>query len=620
MKHRPPTTPRPFSKSAPRLRTRAGVIAAAKKLVEDPEAEVATDLKADSEGALSERMLAAMVVADSMRFNEEIETSLFDSALEKYAPKIRFPDLDDQYADLRTHILAQPEIQQWFARWEPSAIARRQPHRRKPGTKIADQSFAHAKAMFCMAGALNHVPHIRNLNAALTEMPVLQDAFANLGHMASERRAPSMESSNRPAGPLKLYSYSQLREQMKALAETGPMTAWEANAQMFREMRRWYPRAGRVLLLDSTLYPAWAPQKGTVGEPDPHRERQLRKYCPDAGFRMIEHDSAGKRDVSADTPFSAFAHGRTKAVRGYYWLTLVDLETKWPVMAIIQDAKINEHERLRTLFKRLYEVLPDLACDIVVSDPAFEVEETIRMVKTEFGPSLIMRESKVDHSRVLEPGEHRDGTALGFDRHGRVICKHGPCDYKGAESPQRAGLEPGQATPWGQHRTRHQCGSTDPLDSCGRITVRLELNPYRLTGLPNHPFGRPELYAERKVLEMLHSTVIEGTFSRIKQRGKASTGADRARTRAMVEQETYMAVTCLLLNASSLADERQQRGITLSPVPPPADDPDDPESSRYDRVSVAPQPTDSLPIAVGDFPRRADGRPALTVIRGGASP
>jgi hypothetical protein len=106
-----------------------------------------------------------------------------------------------------------------------------------------------------------------------------------------------------------------------------------------------------------------------------------------------------------------------------------------------------------------------------------------------------------------------------------------PCRLEGIEGPTRArraklGLEIGEAADAGLFRYRAACDH-----GCGRLNLPMSLDWSALSALPNHGYGRPDLYALRVALEA-HRNISEAGFSSLEV-GHKLLGKDGARTRLL---------------------------------------------------------------------------------------
>jgi len=90
----------------------------------------------------------------------------------------------------------------------------------------------------------------------------------------------------------------------------------------------------------------------------------------------------------------------------------------------------------------------------------------------------------------------------------------------------------------------------------------MNLNWRRLTAIPHHPHGRPDLYALREAM-LLRAKLADSAFNRIKTGRKMGIeGPARARLLSKDSQEALLSLSLVSLTALTLADQRQRRGIT----------------------------------------------------------
>jgi hypothetical protein len=605
MRSRPDPNPDGYKALRKQLLQTTKVQRALKALKEDPDSLDLSSLKATE-------LLVVTAEVDRARFGSVGEGD-YERAWRETMPVAAAPKRDHPIRDLLEHSLGQPEMQEAWRTWTGPR-----------GKRGPEPNYAHAKAMmlFCAgAGLTQHVLALDSLFKVTSGLPEFFGAYDAQAHAGEQPPLPGM-TEHLDVPPIPMYSYPQLRVHMPRLAEPGIAAAWTANIKMLQALRDYFPLVGRAAFIDGTAYPSWSRQIWG-GERGSALDRRLRGRDDDAGFRAYAHGPVGKVDVDLDAgTFKLFRTGKVKAWRGYYWIVLVDQATGLPLIAVMQDAAINEYLATERLLDRLYERWPDIGLERLIADAGWDNGPQAKLILTKYGAQPIFRAGNQIGDRAITT----EGKSLAITARGEVLCPHGACHHVGMPAVPREGLSPGEAAPDGQFRVRVIC----PLEkerlqaeragdirrtrdlatrSCGKLSVRSEHHWARLGHYPHHGLGRPDLYAQRQV-DIVRLTQIESFINRIKSLGLANPGAARARMALLVEHEAFMSLGSATLTALTLADQRRRRGITFH-VEPGGRGPTSPRD--HARQIVQNQPTT---VAVGNDPHAAR-RAAFRVIPGG---
>jgi hypothetical protein len=132
-------------------------------------------------------------------------------------------------------------------------------------------------------------------------------------------------------------------------------------------------------------------------------------------------------------------------------------------------------------------------------------------------------------------------------------------------------LKPGQPTNEDQFRIRGlaHCDSNSMLN-CGRPSIRMKTDWRRLTTIPHHANGRPDLYALREALLARHNG-IETINARLKVGHKlALAGPARTRLRSKDVGEALIQIALMSMTAAALVDRRLRLGLPLDRAGLPA--------------------------------------------------
>lgn len=514
------------------------------RLKNDPQVKKWTQrLLGDSEARptdLTEDQLA-FVFAEVMRERgEEFSPSYFKEAMIKTRPRSVAPDWTDDVEDL-THIFSQPEVQDFWRRWDGITKAK--------GPK---PDYAPSKAVMAVMGMAGSGKHLDTIVEHLGRDPQVLAIFEAL-----EGR------------DLAVRPYSTTDRHMKLLAESCVLVAQEANIACVKALRALDPTGGygERLILDSSDVPAWCKQ---VGNRNADQDKKLRRRTPEAGFRRYQHTSNGKRTIKQGEKITVGSGKLPTEWRGYYFTVIADQASGLPLVWMLFDAANDEAPAIVPLLSRLYRLWPDCPAKLIAGDSAWDEKEWNRLCETDYGIAPIFRihESEIGKPWiVLDKDASRDGSVVAITREGQLVCAahKKALPFDSFDAPSRAGLAAGKTNDEGQFRVRASCNHNTPgAPPCGRIGLRAKTNWHRLTRYPHYSSGHPRRHAMRQAM-LIRLNGVEAIFNRLKG-GKllGSKSADRTRFLDRATVEALLSLACLSMSALSLASERQQRG--LSPV------------------------------------------------------
>lgn len=534
MKHRPaPTPPRP-GRLPKRLAHDRQVKKWAKRLEGDPEA------RPDD---LNEEQLTYLMreVHRRRQHGAEFNPTFFEQAMAKTTPVLAAPEMDDPIADLE-HVFAQPEVQE---AWR-YIVGRR-------GERGPAPSWGWTKAVMsvlAMTGVSAHVDDAMNL--------LRRDDFSRRLFERVELAARGRDLGRFPSYPTVCRLMPQISMQMTR-------SAMHANVDMLKALREMMPKAGigKRLLVDGTSIPAWAPQVGSGGndeEERKERDRRMRRFAPDAGFRAYYYASNGKRSIQpGDKLANGLRAGRGKAWRGYFLVVIADQATGLPLSWTLQDAAINETWGLIPCLSELHRLWPDIDADCIAGDGLYDTDEIARMLEVDYGIHPCFRDEGNRSSTTLESRASRDNTIASITADGRLVCSRHqkPLDYETVDAPSRTGVRPGQSTDERRFRLRGKC--LHGPNPCGRLGLQMQNDWSRLTFYPKHGHGNPRRQAHRLAM-ISRLNGIEQLFNRLKTGKKLGTvGTDRSRVREMEKHEALISLAFMSMTALTVADVREQR-------------------------------------------------------------
>lgn len=546
------------------------------------------------------------------RGNTRVQQEL-EKAMDRTLPVLAAPKSDRPLKDLREHIYAQPEMLELWRHWSLDAGAR--------GPK---PPAAETKAVMSVLAMTGHSAHVNDAYEMLDESEDLRQFFSSLDQQANGVSAPQLVESSTPA-PLVLPDYSRITCAMKRAAASATREAWKANIEMLKALKALYPQVGTRLLVESTAFPSWSPQRGSGGDPDV--EARLRSRAKDSGFRAFRHTAGGKRDLTSDDSALAVANsGTSKWWRGWYAQGIFDQATGQMIVGRLFSADEGETKGLIPLLSMLFELWPELdgQVEMMAGDSAFDNDPTCRMLEVDYGIHPVFRlHDEPDAEYVLKTGQSRDGTVRGYTHEGRLRCsKHNALmEFRGMESAKRSTtrkgadepLAPGQSSSENNFRIRAEC--TGGHAGCGRVTLRAMTDWNRLTHYPHYSQGRPDLYAMRVAMLTRVSTQAESYWQRLKAGRKVATsGTDRGRMPDRARAEAIFALSCTSLTALVVADQRAQHGIQLRDMAAP-------QQSASDQTGDPAAPAGCEPVAGGaTAPAVVLRRAHLGLILGGGEP
>jgi len=486
-----------------------------------------------------------------------VEPRVIDE-LKATAPPFAHPEWTDKVEDIG-RIFSQPEMQLLWALIDPSGRKR---DARSGGKRGPDGAWTALKALGATLALGRKASHFDDAYADLQE--------SKLARLFSDVNATSVAYAHRHGhhvpdyGPVVLPRCDSLTRQKERLGIGFRERALEARIAMLKRLDRLIGggQIGRRLGIDATPVAAWVDQ--VSGKDNPAREAQLRRQCPDAGFRAYRYTSTGKEDRSSKVTKRQNT-GISRAWRGYLLTTIVDLATGLPLNSALIDASRSEWEPLATLLNEIYGLWPEL-CDrteMMAGDSAYDHELPCHLLEAHYGIAPVFRLHLNAGPQRLRYG--RSDSLKHYIHDGRLVCIHDKVlDYLTADRKRDAGLAPGEPMPDSAFRVRaagcHKCGS---------VGAPMRNDWSKLTAIPHHPFGRPDLFAKRIVALARHRNMTEGHFNRLKT-GHHLGGEDAYRTR-LRDRATHEALfhwAELGMIALALDDQAERKGQAAPRVSP----------------------------------------------------
>lgn len=500
---------------------------------------------------LNEEQLA-FVYAEVLRRRGDLAPTAFEKAMVETTPKVAAPDFTDPVEDLGL-IFALPEMENFWRRWTGYSNGKRRP------------PWAGAKAIAAFLSMTGKSVYLDDAHQEVTSSDELLQLFAEI-----DRRSHLPDT---PETPFMVAPYSSTARHMPQIAQNCWQLAMETNIAIVKELARLRPEVGfgKRLMIDGTSIPAWAPQRGSRGNPEV--EQLLRKKTPHAGFRAYTHKGKkGKQNLKAGDQVAI--GGVTKAWRGYYLVVIADQASGLPLVWMVIDAATDEAPTLIPLLSDLYRLWPDIPAELIVGDSAWDEDNWCRLCEVEYGLAPIFRlhpsHRETGSGRFLKPGESRDGSVTKISGEGHLICgPHGmKLEYDTCDRPNRNGLRPGQPADESKFRLRGECRHSNPLHRpCGRVGLRMQSDWSALTRYPHHRDGDPRKHAMREAL-LARLVGIEGLWHRVKSTGLGTEGANRPRVEAKETVEMFLSLNLLGMSALMLVDQRQQLNLPVHQVPP----------------------------------------------------
>lgn len=507
------------------------------RLLGDPDA-TASDL--------DEHTLAFVHQEVLRRRQDDFEPSLFQQKMIEMCPILAAPDFTDTAEDLG-HIFNQPEMISLWRDWRGPTMG-----------KGPAAGYAGAKAVMCLMGMGRTGSHVDGAYERLSVDRALRSLFAQLDGRAD----------------IDLRSYPTICRLMPKLAanDSCRYAAISSNIALLKWLRAHHPQGrqvGRRLLVDGTAIPAWVKQRPAGGKRDTPewliREAKLRSSTPEAGFRAYINTSYGKEPLQPGDKVP-IAAPNVKSWRGYYLVAIVDQATGLPVIWTLFDAAVQETTGLVPLLSDLHRLWPEINAQYLVGDSAWNTHEICRLLTVDYGiqPVFRMKPNELRQRGYipLQPGMSRDGSVSAITWDGRLVCSaHGkPLEFAGDEHPTRGGLHPGQSTKEGEHRIRGVCTHSNPMHPrpCGRLSLRMNVNWLRLTGIPHHRDGNPERHATRLAL-LARLNHVESLFNRLKTgMHLGDDGSTRTRVEDRAALEALVSLAFTSMTAFTVADQRLQ--------------------------------------------------------------
>jgi len=487
-------------------------------------------------------------------FGKEMGRDLFkqvkphlERALDSLTPALSHPEWDDKLEDIGL-VFSHPEMIDFWAAWQPTA-----------GPSGPEAEWDTLKALMATVALARTSPHFDDGWSLLKGDPELFQLFTDVSTAAKQR--PGARNWGTP----KLIPCGSLTRQRPRLGETCRKPALEARIAMMKRLDALMPKAkiGRTLLIDASAIPAWAPQKS--GRKNPKLEAVYRKNCPEAGYRAYLYGGGVKEDVT-DVVDSGGAKGggNTRAWRGYHYVAILDQATGLCLNSALIDASINEWEALGTLLNELFALWPELLprVELMAGDSAYDHDLTCSLLEVHYGIRPVFRLHMNAKDRDLQFSR---GDARKYKHDGRLICVHKEVlDYLGVDRPSRAGLTPGAPTPETAFRVR----STGCPHCGGTPSAQMRNDWSKLTAIPHHPYGRPDLYAVRAAAFSRLRNQIEGHFNRIKAGFHLGhDGAGRTRIGDRPSHEALFHLAELGMIAMALTDQLDQAPGHQRPAP-----------------------------------------------------
>ena len=552
--------PKPYTGRGPGLNKHNGQVRALAARIGGPEPQ-SVELGLETEAEEAALNFAIAQIESEQRGGavaRSLETDLRNAA-KKTVPVVAHPKRGPSLHEDLELIFRVPAMQRFLAAWQAPFVGSRGPKAR----------YAEAKALMAMMGMGRIGPHWDD-NYAELESPAMVDLFASIDYTANHR-ALAEGISTAPWRPFDLspcYSLSRLAE---PLGQTIRRPALEASVAMMKVLRAMFPHAGigERLLIDGTAVPAPCRQASSRG--DKRLEEILRADCPDAGFRCVKYSPEGKVTIKdTDAPREGTVHPKIKMWRGYYYVVILDQATGLRLNSGLFDASLDEARAIEPLLRELHEVWPDIGAKTITGDAAWDEDWACELVQAYYGIKPIFRLHGPVTRKTPEPGDSVGGNVIGWEHDGRLICRHQKTlDFAKAQRPIRAalGLAPGQLAPIGDFRVRGTGCTT-----CGEIGLRMSADWSKLTPHPHHPYGKPEKYAERKVMLARERNQVEGHNNRLKgghHLGGQAEYVHRIDDRATHESIFHLAE--LSMTACVVVDQLTQLGRPLPrllPAPP----------------------------------------------------
>jgi hypothetical protein len=208
---------------------------------------------------------------------------LYERKRVEMTPVLAIPDSTEPIDDLH-EIWALPEMQHFWADWQPSLGTEASGKRRGPKA-----NWAAAKAIMSVLGMTGVCSHLEDAHSIVAGRGgELREMFQSLERLAQGRAVPSLPGFGAQPVGLQIASYKTVA---RLIGRLGPDTIRHASLARMRllmSLREHHPRVGTRWLIDGTHAPAWTRQVGAQGGKGSPRDLQLRGRCPDAGFRLYK--------------------------------------------------------------------------------------------------------------------------------------------------------------------------------------------------------------------------------------------------------------------------------------------------------------------------------------------
>ena len=297
------------------------------------------------------------------------------------------------------------------------------------------------------------------------------------------------------------------------------------------------------------------------GEVDPELEQWLRRRVPNAAYR--HYSPKGDANTDDDEDGAPVTSGGRSA-RGYLAPFVTEITTQIPLALQLVPADSYEPDSAEDLMRTVFENWLDIPAVYLVADKKWHARRAHEHLLRHWNIRLvaITPQGQLEKARELSWRAHPSaGTIRG---NGLILCKahQKPCRLEGIETPSRAvrqrmGLPIGEPADTGRCRYRVVCDH-----GCGRINLPMSLDWSALSALPNHSFGRPDLYALRVALEA-HRNISEAGFASLEVAHKLL-GKDGARTRLLNKDvnEALLWLAVLTKAQALLTAELIHRGLT----------------------------------------------------------
>ena len=555
-----------------------------------------------------EATLRFVVEQVMQRRGADVNMREFEKAMTDTTPVLAVPAVTDAVEDLG-HITRQPEWQRFWQNWTVA--------RRKSDAKRNVEGVKAVMATMAVPGYTSHTDSAREL---LVKMPSLREHFEALSANAGREFAiPSYQTVLRHMGEA-----PDLAPHLPRLTDDVHQLAQAATVEILKTLRNefGYSEIGKRWLIDSTLVPGWAPQRGPgrgvmpeglSGEAKKHWEQrekarwergdaELRAHAPDMGFRAYTHGANTKNaDPSSRQLGHAVRRGAGKVVRGLYHVVLVEQATGLVGVHATFDASQDEAPAIVPLMSDLLDLWPELCTEqimeSVAGDSAWDEDQWCRLLEVNYHVHPIFRwhrkpggdrktaartkKAGRDARYPLEKGASREGDVIGRTGDGRLICAHhgSECIQLSLDRPKRESLKPGQENAEHKFRVRAQClecarDAGNPKH--GQKGIRAMFDWSNFTYYPHHDQGRPDLYAYRQAM-LVRLNQAESAFAALKADNRTgAAGTDRPRIRFQSTYQALLSLAHLGRAALVIADQRQQReggadtgraGALLTPPP-----------------------------------------------------